>query len=322
MRTILVTNKYDGIPLRIVKEETPQGFSLIFLDEQSQEEFSKKISLADYILAGGRTKISKEALMKARNLKMIQRSGVGLDSLDLEAIKANKIPLYVNQGINSESVAEHTLLLMLASLRRLTTISNNTKQRIWKKQEQGVLTSELKGKTIGIIGMGCIAQRLVDLLEPFSVSILYYNLYKMPVDFEEKHNMKFVSLIELLRYSDVVTIHCSLTEETNNLINSETISMMKDGAILINTARGEIVNANDISEALREGKLSFAALDVHEKEPIPNDYPLLEVENVILTPHIAGVTYDSFRNIIHEAFKNIECFERGELEKIESSRYL
>ena len=134
MKSILLTNKYTGIPLSIVKSEVPNGFELCFLSEQTQETFEKEIVAADYILAGGRLKFSREVLDKAIHLKMIQRSGVGLDSLDLRAIKDRGIPLYVNQGVNAESVAEHTLLFMLACLRKLPTINQNTKNSVWKKQ--------------------------------------------------------------------------------------------------------------------------------------------------------------------------------------------
>ena len=322
MKTILFTNKYNGTPLEIVRGEVPEGFQIRFLPEQTQEALIKAVSDVDYILAGGRLKISREVLEKAGQLQMIQRSGVGLDALDLDAIKEKGTPLYVNQGVNAESVAEHALLLMLSCLRKLPTINRNTKADIWKKQEQGVQTAELKGKTVGIIGMGNIAKTLVGLLKPFHVKILYYNLFQMPTEYEAENNMTFVGIEEILAASDLVTIHCALTDETRNLINKETVGNMKEGAILINTARGEIVDPYAVADALKTGKLSYAAFDVHAKEPIPEDYPLKNIDNVILTPHIAGVTADSFRAMMHDALRNIACFDKGELEEIAPYRYL
>ena len=143
MKKVLLTNKYTGRPLEIVREETPEGFEICFLSEQTPEALRSEASAADYILAGGRLPITREVLEKAGQLKMIQRSGVGLDSLDLEAIREKRIPLYVNRGVNAESVAEHALLLILASLRRLPEIDRNTRNGIWKKQEQGIRTGEL-----------------------------------------------------------------------------------------------------------------------------------------------------------------------------------
>ena len=322
MKTILLTNKYIGAPLDIVKGEVPEEFEIRFLPEQTQDALISEVASADYILAGGRLKISREVLDRAEKLVMIQRSGVGLDALDLDAIKEHGIPLYVNQGVNAESVAEHALLLMLSCLRKLPTINQNTKNGIWKKQEQGVQTEELKGKTVGIIGMGNIAKTLVGLLKPFHIKILYYNLAQMPTEFEKENNMTFVGIEELLKSSDIVTIHCALTPETRNLINAETVGIMKSGAILINTARGEIVDPAAVADALKKRRLSYAAFDVHAQEPIPDDYPLKNIENVILTPHIAGVTADSFRAMMHDAFRNIECFDKRELNAIAPYRYL
>ena len=321
MKTILFTNNYSGRPLEIVEEELPAGFRAAFLPAQTQEALQNGIADADYILAGGRLPITRETLERAGKLKMIQRSGVGLDSLDLEAIRAGGIPLYVNQGVNSESVAEHALLLILASQRRLPQIDRNTKNGVWKKQEQGIRTAELKGKTVGVVGMGHIARVLVELLRPFGVKLLYWNRSRADEDFEQRFGLRFVGLDELLERSDVVTLHCALAPETRHLIREETIARMKPGAILVNTARGGLVDTAALAAALQNGKLSFAALDVHEQEPIPADYALKELDNVILTPHVAGVTADSFRAMMHDAFRNIRCFEEGRLEEIEAYRY-
>lgn len=322
MKTILLTNKYKDVPLQIVQSEIPDGFEIRFLSEQSQDALENEVKDADYLLAGGRLKISRAVLAKGEKLQMIQRSGVGLDALDLDAIKEKNLPLYVNQGVNAESVAEHTLLLMLACLRKLPTINQNTKKGVWKKQEQGVQTAELRGKMVGIIGMGNIAKTLVGLLKPFQVKILYYDLAQMSVEYETNNNMCFVGIDELLRKSDIVTIHCALTPETRSLINTDTLAIMKEGAILINTARGEIVDPGAIASALKDKKLSYAALDAHVNEPIPEEYPLKEIDNVILTPHIAGVTMDSFRAMMHDAFRNIACYDKGNMEEIEPYRYL
>ena len=310
MKTILLTNKYSGAPLQIVQSEVPEGFEISFLSEQTQDALLREAAAADYILAGGRLKITREVLENAKKLRMIQRSGVGLDALDLDGLREKGIPLYVNQGVNAESVAEHTLLLMLSCLRRLPAIDRNTKNGVWKKQEQGVRTFELKGKTVGIIGMGN------------NTKILYYNRTRQFPDFEAENNMRFVGMDELLKNSDIVTVHCALTPETRDLINADSIREMKDGAILINTARGQIVDPDALADALQSGKLAYAALDVHTTEPIPEDYPLKNIDNVILTPHIAGVTADSFRAMMHDAFRNIACFENGDMQTIAPYRYL
>lgn len=322
MKKVLLTNYYTGKPYSIIREILPEGFELCLLEDQSEASLLENAADADYILAGGRRRITRQVLERAGKLKMIQRSGVGLDALDLDAIKEMNIPLYVNQGVNSQSAAEHTLMLMLACLRKLTVINDNTKKGVWKKQEQGVQTFELRGKTVGVIGMGNIAIALVGLLKPFGVRILYHNLVRSPVSFETENNMTFADLDTLLADSDIVTVHCALTEQTRYMINADAIGKMKDGAMLINTARGEIVDVNALADALRSGKLSYAGIDAHVQEPIPEDYPLKTIDNVMITPHIAGVTGDSFRAMMHDAFRNIECFEQGRLEEIAPYRYL
>ena len=322
MNQILFTNQYTGLPLEIVQKSIPSGFQVDFLKTQSEEALWNQIHEVDYLLAGGRVSISENVLKNADRLKMIQRSGVGLDSIDLEAVKEKRIPLYVNQGINADSVAEYTLLLILASLRKLPIIDKNTKNGIWKKQQQGVQTRELRGKTIGIIGMGHIARRLVELLTPFHVKILYYDVTRIPTTDEESHHIQYMELDDLLSQSDIISIHCPLTKQTNHLICKKSISKMKKGAVLVNTARGGIIDTDDLYQALQDGDIAYAALDVHETEPFDDSYPLKGLPNVILSPHIAGVTYDSFERMIKQAFHNIMCFDKGNLSEIEQYRYI
>ncbi|MBQ5545809.1 MAG: 2-hydroxyacid dehydrogenase [Clostridia bacterium] len=316
MKTILLTNHYPSQPYKIVSAEVPEGFRLLMLKENSQECLEQAAPEADYLLASGRVKITREVLDKAVNLKMVQRTGVGLDSLDLDALREKGIPLYVNAGVNAESVAEHTLLLMLACLRRLPEIHRNTANGIWKKQAQGVRTRELSRRTVGLIGMGSIARTLVGLLKGFGVTVLYYDPFRLSEDCESELGVTYTDMDTLLRESDIVSLHCPLTDGTRYLINADTLSEMQDGAILINTARGGLADTAAVAEALKSGKLAFAGLDVHEQEPLAADNPVLGLDNVILTPHIGGVTYDSFRAMMHDAMRNIALYDAGRLEEI------
>ena len=291
------------------------------LEEATPECLAQSVAEADYILAGGRIRIDENALTHATKLKMIQRSGVGLDSIDLEALRRHNIPLYVNKGVNAQSVAEHALLLMLACLRRLTEIHNNTIAGIWKKQEQGVRTFELHGKTVGLVGMGSIARKVAVLLRPFCVRILYFDPFRADEETERELSIEYTDFNTLLAESDIISLHCPMTEGNSRMINSNTLRLMKRGAVLVNTARGGLVDSAAIHAALQEGRLSFAGLDVHETEPLPTEYSLKSLSNVILTPHVAGVTADSFRAMMAEAMRNIELFDLGRLSEIEQARY-
>ena len=291
------------------------------LEEATTDCLAQSVSDADYLLAGGRVRLDENALRHAEKLKMVQRSGVGLDSIDLEALKRHGIPLYVNRGVNAQSVAEHALLLMLACLRRLTEIHANTVAGIWKKQEQGVKTFELHGKTVGLVGMGSIARKVAGLLKPFGVRILYFDPSRPDEKTERELAIEYTDLNTLLAESDIVSLHCPLTDGNRHLIDGKAVSRMKHGAVLVNTARGGLVDSAALHAALQDGRLSFAGLDVHEAEPLPAEYPLKSLPNVILTPHIAGVTADSFRAMMTDAMHNIELFDKGQLSEIEHCKY-
>lgn len=319
MKNILLTNHYSDEPYSIIKQCLPSGFKLIMLENISQNCLLSKAAEADYVLASGRLKIDKEFLDKATKIKMIQRTGVGLDSLDLQEIKKRKIPFFVNQGVNSQSVAEHTILLILASLRKLTQIHNNTINGIWEKQKQGITTNELKGKTIGIVGMGNIAKKVVNILNAFDVKIIYYDLYRLSEKQEKALKINYCDYEDMLPQIDILTLHCPLTDSTKHIVNFNSLSKMKKNVIIINTARGSLIESEAIYNYLCNNTKAFAALDVHETEPLI-DSPLTKLSNIILTPHIGGITYDSFNKMMNEAMRNIRLFDEEKYQEIEEYR--
>ncbi len=311
-KQILLTNDYDAEPFEIIKKCVPDGFALLEMDQNDPSIAAK----ADYILASGRMKVNAALLAQAKNLKMIQRTGVGLDSLDLDAIKSRGIPLYVNQGVNAQSVAEHTILLMLACLRKLPKIHQNTANGIWSKQKSGIQTAELKGKTVGLVGMGHISRIIAGILQGFDVTVLYYDVVRQNEDCEKALQITYCDFEALLAQADILSLHCPLTDTTRGLMNKDSIAQMKDGAVFINTARGGLVKTSDLIDALHSGKVSCAGLDVHEVEPLPKDSPILQQQNVILTPHIGGITLDSFQEMMMRAMQNIYDFEHGKFDCI------
>lgn len=315
MKTILLTNKYTNKPLEIIESVCPDKYRLVMLDEITQKDLVMKVPTANYILASGRLRINEEVLNQAENLQMIQRTGVGLDSLDMDAIKAKNIPLYVNQGVNADSVAEHAVLMMLACLRKLTVINRDTQKGIWEKQIQGTSTRTLRGRTVGIIGMGNIGKAVAKLLLPFGVNLIYYDRLQADWEAEKKLGIHYVELSELFAKADIISLHCALTKESKYLINKQSLGKMQDGVIIVNTARGQLICENDLIEALKCGKVRFAGLDVYEHEPLVNP-DLINVPNIITTPHIAGVTYDAFYQMMNDAMRNIRLFDEGRLQEI------
>lgn len=319
MPNILHSASYIGLPLAILQKSCPQGFSVKTLEEASYEQLVKESVDADYFLVSGRLPIDKTVLDAAPNLKMIQRTGVGTEMLDLEEIKRRGIPVYVNAGVNARSVAEHTMALILAALKRLPQINTQTHNGIWKKQQQGVTTNELYGKTIGLVGMGNIGRLVATMLKPFGAKVLYTDVFRQNEDLEIDLGLIYCENFEkMLPQCDILSFHCPLTKDNTEILNKRTLAMMKDNSIVVNTARGKLANPDDLYEALKIGNIKAAALDTHYEEPIKNGYKLAELDNVILTPHIGGLSYEAFANMIDEAMKNIIAFEEGRLEEIEN----
>ena len=255
LKTILITNNYSTEVFNYVKTHVPNGFKIVGLNKFSKQECIEKAKEADYFLVSGRLKIDKDIINAAPNLKMIQRTGVGTDTLDLEYIKSKNIPFFLNKGVNANEVAEHTILLMLATSRKVVENHNNTVNGIWKKNEHGLKTSSLNRKTVGLIGLGKIGLRVAELLQPFMVNILYYQPNKLDTEIEKKLNLTYTDLKSLCREVDILSIHCSLNVDTKGLIDRSVFSQMKPSSIIINTARGQIINELDLIDALEKKSL-------------------------------------------------------------------
>ena len=320
---ILHTARYTGIPWEILKSVVPDEFAVKTLNELSYDCLVQEAEDADYLLVSGRLPIDEGVLIAATHLKMIQRTGVGTEMLDVEAIKQHGIPVYVNAGVNAQSVAEHTLTLILACLKRLPQINQQTHQDIWKKQRVGVTTRELKGKTVALVGMGNIGRLVAQMLQPFGAKVVYTDVFRQSEEEESRLGLTYYDSFEvMLPVADILSFHCPLTKENIEMLNSKTLSMMKCGAMVINTARGKLINPDDLYDALQSGHLSGAALDTHYEEPIKEGYKLAELDNVILTPHIGGLSYEAFHQMMADAVENIVAFEEGRLADIESKRIL
>ena len=323
MPKILHTARYTGLPLEILQRACPEGFIVKTLDELSYEQLVKEAVDADYFLVSGRLPIDKTVLDAAKNLKMIQRTGVGTDMLDKEEIKRRGIPVYVNAGVNSRSVAEHTLMLILATLKRLPQINKQLHEGIWKKQASGVSTSELFGKTVGIVGMGHVGQTVASMLQPFGAHVIYTDVVRRSQAEETELGLTYCnSFMELLPQVDILTLHCPMVTENLEALNANTISLMKQGSIIINTARGKLINPDALYDAVKSGHIRAAGIDTHYEEPIKEGYKLIELENVILTPHIGGLSYEAFHQMMHDAMENIVSFDKGNFDLIRNKQLL
>lgn len=322
MPSILLTNYYNRAPLEFVRKLLPPGFELLALEQPGQEEVIRKIPNADYLLVGGRTKIDARVLDAAPRLKMIQRSGVGLDSLDLNAIRERNIPLYVNEGVNARSVAEHTIMLILATLRKITSVDAMTKGGQWVKHDIGIGCHDLHEKQVGLIGLGSIGGHVAAMLKGFGARVVYYKKNPLPREEENDLGVKYLTFNELLESSDIVSLHCPVSAETFGMIGRNEIARTKKGVVFINTARGGLIDEGALLDALNNGQVSAAGLDVFYKEPLPSDHPFFKQNNLVLTPHIGGITAETFENMISRAFGNIALYDDGKSSEITAKRVI
>ena len=323
MPKVLHTARYTGLPLEILQHSCPDGFTIKTLDEATYEQLVKEVKDVDYLLVSGRLPIDKTVLDQAFHLKMIQRTGVGTEMLDTDEIKKHGIPVYVNAGVNAQSVAEHTITLILASLKRLPQINRQMHDGVWKKQLTGVTTHELKDKTVALVGMGNIGRLVAHMLQAFGAKVLYTDIHQQSEEVEKALGLTYFDSFEaMLPQADILSFHCPLSKESSEMLNRRTLAMMKAGAIVINTARGKLINPDDLYNAVESGHILAAALDTHYEEPIKNGYKMTELDNVILTPHIGGLTYEAFESMMVGAMENIEAFEQGKLSEIEGKRIL
>lgn len=320
---VLHTARYTGIPWEILKSVVPEGFSMKTLDELNYDCLVREAVDADYLLVSGRLPIDEGVLAAAKHLKMIQRTGVGTEMLDMDAIRKRNIPVYVNAGVNAQSVAEHTLTLILACLKRLPQINQQTHQGVWKKQQVGVITRELKGKTVALVGMGNIGRLVAKMLQVFGAKTIYTDVVRQSAETEQSLGLTYYDSFEsMLPETDILSFHCPLVKENTEILNRHTLGMMKKGAIVVNTARGKLINPDNLYEAMKSELLSAAALDTHYEEPIKEGYKLAELENVILTPHIGGLSYEAFHQMMADALENIISFEEGQTKTIEGKRII
>lgn len=261
------------------------GFEIIANETGKMAERSfilKNISKVDALIAGGE-QIDEDLISQGKKLKVIARYGVGVDNIDVEFATKNNIFVTVTAGANSNSVAEHTVSLILAVQRQLRYYSNAILTGNWQINEY----PELTGKTIGLVGFGRIARLVTKRLSGFEVRVLAYDPYLNKSDISE-YGVQYAPLKTLLAQSDIVSLHTPLVSDTYHLIGERELMLMKSTAYIVNTARGALIDEDALVNALSKGQLAGAGLDVVEKEPCSPNHPLFSMPNVIVTPHIAG----------------------------------
>lgn len=250
----------------------------------------------------GREEIDDEILSACPKLKILSRYGVGLDNLDLEAMKKRGVKLGWSGGTNSNSVAEVTLSLMLSLIRNVHVATTLLKHHVWKVNGG----SELTGKTIGLFGFGNIAKRLVELLVPFHCTVLVYNRTQNEAE-AQKYGITFASKARILEEADIISIHLPLTPESKNLFSTAEFIAMKKSAFIINTARGGIIDEEALKVALKSGEIAGAGLEAFLVEPT-QDWELIDLPNLVCTPHLGGNSKESILAMGYSCIEHLKTY--------------
>lgn len=250
----------------------------------TEDELIERIKGASALVAGS-DKVTKRVLEAGSpTLKIVAKQGVGYNTIDIEAAKELGIAVTITPGANSKSVADLTMGLILNAARNISGMDRAIRNSEWYRYTG----CELNNKIIGIVGMGHIGGEVAKRAYAFGMKILAYDIYPRQ-DFIEKYNVTYVSLEKLFKQSDVITLHAPAIKATENMINRDSLNLMKSTAILVNAARGELINEEDLYEALKNKKIGFAALDVYKNEPLKNS-KLTDLENIVFTAHAGAYT--------------------------------
>ena len=278
-----------------------------WVPEDDDDAFYRELPEAEVIWHVLRP-LSGAHLEKAPNLKLVHKLGSGVNTIDVEAASQRGITVCNMPGANAASVAECTVMLMLAALRRLPELDRATRAGTgWPHDPTlGDRVRDLGSCTVGLIGFGSIGKRVEQILRSMGTHVLHTSTRR------DEHSVSWMTLDDLLKKSDIVSIHTPLTPATEGLIDAEALAKMKPGAILVNTARGAIVDEGALVDALKSGQLSAAGLDVYAEEPVAADNPLLSLDNALLLPHVSWFTADTMDRYLDHAVKNCRRLVDGQ----------
>ena len=307
--TVVVTEPIHAAGIELLEEE---GVEVISLPPGSDESTLQKVAPdADALITRGNIKVTRQIMASSPRLKVIGVHGIGCDHVDLVAAEElGRVVLNTPTAL-TETVAEMAIAMMLALTRRVVSADKAVRAGEWTRKYGDLRGTELMGKTVGIIGLGRIGAAVARRLKPFDVELIYHDIVRH-TELEEELSMEKVELDLLLKKADIITLHTPYTPQTHHLIIEREINLMKDGAYIVNTARGRIIDQESLVEALRRGKVAGAALDVFEVEPLGPGDPLASMDNVILTPHLGASSNEAMRRMAVQVAEGVLKALRGE----------
>jgi phosphoglycerate dehydrogenase-like enzyme len=282
-------------------------------DNGTPDEIAAGCKDADAIILGAPTaNLTPDLLRRCPNVKLVQSILAGYDRIDVKGMSELGVPFANNGGSNAVPVAEHALALMLGLGRGIVRQARNARDRRWNEGLRNIPTWELSDKRVGILGLGPIGQAMARLLAGFGGETVYYKRTPAAPELESELRAKYVPLDELMSTSDAISVHLALTASSRGLVGAREIGLMKPTAIIVNTSRGAVIDEKALYEALRDGRIAGAGVDVLEQEPTPPENPLLDLDNVIVTPHQSGVSRESGPRGTRFAIENVRRAVLGE----------
>ncbi|MCS7202772.1 MAG: D-isomer specific 2-hydroxyacid dehydrogenase family protein [Dictyoglomus sp.] len=284
-----------------------------FPEDINGKTLAEKLMGFSIIIASVKPYYNKEFFDYKDKTLLITRHGIGYDNIDIKsATEKGVIVTKVSGEIEREAVAETAIALLMSVIRKIREASLKVKEGKWKERAK-FIGWEIKGKTVGVIGFGNIGSRVGEILKKgFDAKILVYDPYLSEEEIAKRGGEK-VSLEELLKNSDIISLNCSLTSENYHMLSFKEFSLMKDGVFIVNTARGELIDEKALISALELGKVGGVGVDVVEGEPIDENHPLLKFENVVITPHISAYTYEALKAMGDKVVSDVERVLRGEI---------
>ena len=298
--------------VEVITSHNPEGWSTTVVPRgASPDEQKTLVNDADFLMVYG-APLHDEVLRASENARLVQLLAAGYDRMNVGLMASLEVPCANNGGANSIAVADHAVLLMLALYKQLIHTDPSTRGGQWSAPITGTNTFEMADKLVGVLGLGNIGRRVARRVQGFEAHVQYSDVYPVTPEEERELDVTRVSLDELFRTSDILTCHTPLTPQTRHIVNRERLALMKPTAVLINTSRGPVVDEVALIEALQEGRIAGAGLDVFEQEPVDPDNPLLKMDNVVATPHMAGTTWDTWFRRASFAYENMQRVWNGD----------
>jgi glyoxylate reductase len=301
---VLVSYKSDNFPEDVADRLRPLADVV-----RVSGDYSEQLRDAVVLLAAGEN-VNEDFLAKAPKLKLVSRFGVGYDSVDVDACTRHGVYVCHTPDVLSDAVADLTWALILGWMRRIPEADRYTRVEWGKRQKGFPFGWDMGGKTLGLLGFGRIGVEVAKRGKGFGVKMIYYDVVRRQ-DTEEQYGITYVTFEELLRTSDIISVHVPLLPTTKGILSTKQFQVMKKTAIVVNTSRGPVIDQKALTEALKSGKIAGAALDVFEVEPAPLTEELLKLENVIVTPHMASATWETRHKMAERCAESIKAYLEG-----------